>query len=370
MNKVIFVLACIIGVITIGLSFDVHAQESSIPNWIKNTAKFWVNGDVGDKEFENGIQYLVENKIIKVSNIQQYSQTVKGVPSWIKNLAGMWSQSKVSDDDFTKAIEYMVNFGIIPYNLQSTHTNNQNQITMSTKSSNDVPTLIGAGTKLNIINNKASGFLTVNGEPYSASNLTITIKPNMIAITGNVQGHVNGLLMITGIPTTGIEYDFNGVIANAGNSVPVNFTAFLTNPTTQSVTTASPPQNIPSSIPPQAPGLPMMMLTSENNLAYMLFPYQITVKIFDPQSNPQKIFDQYYGGIPDANITITFIESNNNILIQSTGKTDSKGIYQVGFTMPNTQYSQQPVNIIINATKNGYTSQQTVLPITLIRYHS
>ena len=386
-------MSCLVCIITIGLSLNAFAQESpGIPNWIKSTTKFWVNGDVSDNDFEKGIQYLVQQKIIKISEIQQNSQSIQRVPPWVKNLAGMWVNGTASDDDFTKAIEYLVNVGIIKVNIQSTQTNIQNQTTIvtpvttstnqtlnsltplnSTIPSNNLPTksLIGSGINLKIVNNTASGSLILNGQHYNAPNLTIVIKTDEITLTGYVQGSFDVLLMTTGVHTTGIEYNFNGAIMNNGNSVPVTFTALFTNPAVQSTPITIPKQNIPSIVAPQqVPGLPMLMLTSNNNQVYMAYIYNLSVRIFDPQSNPEKIFDQFTGGISDVNIIATVFDPNNKIIGQSIGKTDSKGFYQDGIAMPYTEYSQEQLQVMINATKKGYTTQLATLPLLLIHPNS
>jgi len=41
-------------------------DESLIPDWIKNTAKFWVEGNVSDSEFINALQYMIKNGIIEI----------------------------------------------------------------------------------------------------------------------------------------------------------------------------------------------------------------------------------------------------------------------------------------------------------------
>ena len=41
------------------------------------------------------------------------SGTSQIVPSWIKNNACWWSQGLISDDDFASGIEYLINQGII-----------------------------------------------------------------------------------------------------------------------------------------------------------------------------------------------------------------------------------------------------------------
>jgi phosphonate transport system substrate-binding protein len=56
-----------IGVATIPLTQNVQA-ENLIPSWIKNNAGFWADGDIDDTTFLNGIEFLIENKIINVSS--------------------------------------------------------------------------------------------------------------------------------------------------------------------------------------------------------------------------------------------------------------------------------------------------------------
>ncbi len=61
----------IIAVVTIAISSlifaSILAEEQLIPSWIKNTAKFWVEGKVTDREFLNAIQFLIDNKILIVN---------------------------------------------------------------------------------------------------------------------------------------------------------------------------------------------------------------------------------------------------------------------------------------------------------------
>ena len=46
--------------------FMVNAQENTIPSWIKNTAKFWIDEQVTDIEFINALEYMINNNIINV----------------------------------------------------------------------------------------------------------------------------------------------------------------------------------------------------------------------------------------------------------------------------------------------------------------
>ena len=40
---------------------------NSIPGWIKNNAGWWYDGQIDDKAFVTGIQWLISNGIMKLS---------------------------------------------------------------------------------------------------------------------------------------------------------------------------------------------------------------------------------------------------------------------------------------------------------------
>jgi len=44
----------------------VDEMTQSIPDWVKSNAGWWADGLLTDQDFVNGIQWLVENGIIRV----------------------------------------------------------------------------------------------------------------------------------------------------------------------------------------------------------------------------------------------------------------------------------------------------------------
>jgi len=89
--------------------------EPSIPDWIRNNAKWWAEGNIDDKAFAGGIQFLIKEGIMIIPETSKTSITddSQEIPSWIKNNADWWSQGLISDDDFVKGIQFMVENGII-----------------------------------------------------------------------------------------------------------------------------------------------------------------------------------------------------------------------------------------------------------------
>lgn len=67
------VLSFVLGV-TIGSSHVGAQQSSSIPSWVKNTALWWGQGQIGDGDFIKAIQWMIDNGLIHISSQAQQNQ--------------------------------------------------------------------------------------------------------------------------------------------------------------------------------------------------------------------------------------------------------------------------------------------------------
>ena len=91
-----------------------------IPFWIKDLAKMWINEPlVTDKDFARAIEYLIEREIIKIPYTESGEETISSIPEWVKNNAGWWIEGKISDTEFTMTLQYLVKTGIITINLSN-----------------------------------------------------------------------------------------------------------------------------------------------------------------------------------------------------------------------------------------------------------
>ena len=114
----IFTLVMLFTIFAVSLfSAKSFSEEIQIPSWIKNNAKWWSEGQIGDNDFVKGIQYLIQAGIMKVPQTQSGYGSSQQIPSWIKNNAGWWADGKISDNDFVLGIQYLVSEGII--NIQN-----------------------------------------------------------------------------------------------------------------------------------------------------------------------------------------------------------------------------------------------------------
>jgi len=92
----------------------------SLPFWIKDLAKMWINEPlVTDKDFARALEYLIQVEIIKIPYTEPGGETDTTIPEWVKNNAGWWIEEKISDTEFTRALQYLVKIGIIKVNVST-----------------------------------------------------------------------------------------------------------------------------------------------------------------------------------------------------------------------------------------------------------
>jgi len=92
--------------------------QNKVPEWVKNNAGWWAEGQIGDDSFVQGIQYLIKEKIIDIPDLPEQASEIaeQKVPDWVKNNAGWWADGVISEDEFVKGSKYLVEKGIISVN--------------------------------------------------------------------------------------------------------------------------------------------------------------------------------------------------------------------------------------------------------------
>jgi len=84
-----------------------------IPEWVKNNAGWWSNGEIPNSVFIDGIEYLIKIGLIVVPITESEAQSESNVPEWVKNNAGWWSNGEIDDKSFASGIEYLIKIGLI-----------------------------------------------------------------------------------------------------------------------------------------------------------------------------------------------------------------------------------------------------------------
>ena len=96
------------------LTMNIGQAEATIPDWIKNNAGWWAEGQIDDSSFLQGIQYLIKEGIMVIPPTETTeSSESQEVPSWIKNNAGWWAEGQIDDETFVSGIQYLIKVGVI-----------------------------------------------------------------------------------------------------------------------------------------------------------------------------------------------------------------------------------------------------------------
>jgi hypothetical protein len=88
-------------------------DETSIPEWIRNNALWWSQEQIDDNTFIRGIEYLIKNQAIVISQTVQETLESEEIPSWIRNNASWWAAGQIDDETFIQGLEYLILKGII-----------------------------------------------------------------------------------------------------------------------------------------------------------------------------------------------------------------------------------------------------------------
>jgi peptide subunit release factor RF-3 len=86
-----------------------------VPDWVKNTAGWWAEDTISEKQFVNAVGFLVNEGIIQIQATIN-SEKSETVPDWVKNTAGRWAEDTISEKQFVNAVGFLVNEGIIQIN--------------------------------------------------------------------------------------------------------------------------------------------------------------------------------------------------------------------------------------------------------------
>ena len=94
-------------------------SKPKVPAWVQTTAQFWVDENVSDREFTDALGFLVKEKIIEVevepqlAEIDQPDSDEPQVPAWIATTTEWWINGEVPEDQFLEGIKWMIKNKII-----------------------------------------------------------------------------------------------------------------------------------------------------------------------------------------------------------------------------------------------------------------
>jgi len=88
-------------------------ESEAIPAWIKTSAGWWSEKRINDSDFVLGIEFLVQNDIIKVPTTESETSSSQQIPDWISINAGWWANDQISDKEFTQSLQWLISNGLM-----------------------------------------------------------------------------------------------------------------------------------------------------------------------------------------------------------------------------------------------------------------
>ncbi len=107
-----------IGPATFKIISDGESQDKKdiqkVPEWIRTNAEWWSKDKISNNDFVKGIEYLINNGVIKVPPATEGTESGSTeIPSWVKKSAGWWADHTISTGEFLRSIQYLIEHGII-----------------------------------------------------------------------------------------------------------------------------------------------------------------------------------------------------------------------------------------------------------------
>ena len=95
--------------------------QAVVPGWIRTSTGFWVNGDTTDAEFVSAIEFLMREGVIEIPPADPAAagggagggDDGAAVPEWVKSTAGFWVDGAISDAEFVGALQFLIGRGVI-----------------------------------------------------------------------------------------------------------------------------------------------------------------------------------------------------------------------------------------------------------------
>lgn len=91
---------------------ETEKETHLVPSWIKHNALWWSQEEISDDDFINGIRWLVENRILPITDpVKKFDD--RSVMDSVKKISYAWSQDKTTDIEFLRGVEYLIKNGMM-----------------------------------------------------------------------------------------------------------------------------------------------------------------------------------------------------------------------------------------------------------------
>ncbi len=115
------------------------------------------------------------------------------------------------------------------------------------------------------------------------------------------------------------------------------------------------------SITKNVPVTKIILVTKYSDHVRISYSFFINAKVYYANQNPSGNFDQYYGFIPNAKLTVRILDPNGVLVKSFTGVTDNHGYYYQTFRIPDN--SRVGTYAVLVSAQMGDSTDSKKLPL-------
>jgi hypothetical protein len=105
--------------VAVEIQHEGDKDNSEIPQWIKNSVKWWAEGKINELDFILGIQDLIRKGILSpptpedltLDELEENQSYGVKIPKYVKQTSLWWTEGKISDQEFVDGIQYLIKKG-------------------------------------------------------------------------------------------------------------------------------------------------------------------------------------------------------------------------------------------------------------------
>ena len=79
-----------------------------IPEWFKQTTKFWITEKILEIEYVETLDYLLDKQLIKIPSSKSSKESVNSsIPIWIETNSEKWVNNEITNDEFSIVMQWI-----------------------------------------------------------------------------------------------------------------------------------------------------------------------------------------------------------------------------------------------------------------------
>lgn len=107
--------------VTLEVQHEINEFEKGIPQWVKNSVRWWAQDQIDEYSFVLGIQHLIRTGILtppsqenfSIDDLDENQSFGAKIPKYVKQTSLWWADGMISEQEFIDGIGYLITKGYL-----------------------------------------------------------------------------------------------------------------------------------------------------------------------------------------------------------------------------------------------------------------